>query len=1225
MAIIASCSSKSRPHKLLWHKEKGYEWARLPSRQNGHVGFKELGPRQTGIHFINHLSKEKIIKNRLMMNGSGVAAGDINGDGLPDLYFCQLNGTNKFYKNLGGYRFKDITTSALALKNYHCTGAVFADVNGDGHLDLLVSTYWHGTILFLNDGKGRFTRDRNSGLDSTSVGGTTMTLADINSNGYLDLYVAHNRGKTIRDSYTHAELSANKIVRRVGDSLKVIPPFNKHIKIIKGRNTPLLSEFGLKDVLYINRKSVDGKWLGFRKVKDLKDHFLSSTGKKTGLFPDWGLSARFEDINNDGLPDLYVCNDYSTPDRVWINQGHDVFKAINPLDIRHYSLSAMNIAIGDINDDGQQDLFVTDMLSPSHERRFREFKDITPFSSHVGEIKNQPQYTRNMLYLNRGDNSFEEIANYSGVGASDWSWASTFLDVNLDGYEDIIINNGYPYDVRDLDTKRALSRVQSQHPFDLQKEPHGFLTYPPLKTVDEIYRNNGNLTFTNVSEKWGFHDKDVAQGLAVADLNNNGYLDLITNRLNAPAVIYENRINAPRIAVRLIGNPPNTQAIGAKITLKGGTVFQDRIVVSGGNYLSGSSPELMFATNPDSTDQILTIYWRDGKKSVIDSVRANRIYRITESQIPGQPYGQVTHKVTPKPSFKDISKRLNFVDHEDTFNDFKIQPLLPIKLSQLGPGLAWLNFGNGHPDLLETSGKGGKLAILANQGHGHFRRKSLPGMKIDNVGDQTAVVGWQTSQGTNIVVGSSNYEENRGNPKVASTYHYLIRHSRIIRHDSIPGITSSTGPLAAVDYNRDGTVDLFVGGRFIPGAYPKAATSRLYKNIDGHFVLDKVNSKLFKHIGMVTGAVFSDYNRDGWPDLLLSTSWGSLKLFENDHGVFHDVSRQVGLDKYKGWWNGVATGDFNNDGYPDIVATNWGQNSSYRLVPGHPLRMYYTHANGKMAIITANYDMSMKAYVPIRELYTYGSVPIMLHRLKSFRQYSKSTLKQIIGSALSIIPYKEINTLQNMVFISNGGKHFAAHPLPVQAQLAPAFYAGVADYNNDGNEDIFLSQNFFDLPAGQARLDAGRGLWFKGNGKGQFKAVPGQASGIKIYGEQRGAALGDFNNDGRVDLAVSQNGGQTKLFENQTPKEGLLIRLVGPGGNLDAIGSGIRIVYKGGSKGPFREIQAGSGYWSQNSAIQVMGTAGNVKSIDIRWPDGSRQTVPAKPGQMDYVITYHGN
>lgn len=1227
LLLLVHCTPESRNTQFTWQQEDGYRWAKIDLPWFGNTGFERLSADDTGISFENKLKDESLIQNRVLMNGSGVTSGDINGDGRPDLYFTQVDGPNKLYLNEGNFSFREITESAgVGLSDYKSAGTVLADVDGDRDLDLLVTTYHNGTILFLNDGKGSFTRDQNSGLDTAAVGGTTMTLADIDGDGDLDLYVTHYNNEVVRDLYTPQELIGSNVAVRDGDRYDIKEEFQKYYTNIQSVKGPTLREIGTEDELYINQGGTGNSWGGFKKVENLEERFLSADGEPAGVGKNWGLTARFEDINDDGLPDLYICNDYWTLDQFWINQGDGVFKKIDPLKFRHMSLSAMAVAVGDVNNDGHSDFFVSDMLSPDHDRRLRQIKNLDPFPVQPGEIRNQPQYNHNTLYVNRGDNTFAETANYSGVDASGWSWASTFMDVNLDGRSDLIINTGYSYDALDLDTHARLERRNNQDPDNMERYLKSKLEYPPLDLVNRMYKNEGDLKFSEVSKAWGFEEEDVSHGLSLVDLNGDGALDLVTNRMNDQAGIFKNTSGASRIAVRLNGSAPNTQAIGARVTLSGGDQLQDRKVVSGGEYMSGSSTQLMFAAGDNNMDQMLTITWSDGKKSTIDSVQANRIYEVHEDSITKR-LNTTPQIGADKPVFKDVSDRIDFIDPENNYPDHMRQRFIPVKLSQLGPGVSWFDYDDdGQTDLLQTSGEDGQLMVFRNEGEGEFQKRSMSETRNMPEGDQTSVLGWQTENGLNMIVGRSDYEQNT--PGGSSAISYRIRNGEVQQIQEIEGTGSSTGPLAAADYNGDGTVDLFVGGRVIPGQYPKSASSALYEYEDGQFIPDTTNTDLLKEVGMVTGAVFTDYNSDGWPDLLISTEWGSLKLFQNDQGRLQEVTTEVGLDQYRGWWNGVATGDFNGDGRPDIVATNWGTNSRYQLVEGYPMRMYYGNLDGDNApdIIQANYNKEMEAYAPIRWLNFYSGFRPMYANVRSYKEYAESSLAKILGPMMKYMAYKEINTLQSMVLINKEGQqHFEPYPLPRAAQLSANFDASVADYNNDGNEDIFLSQNFFDLPPGDIRLDSGRGLWLRGKGNGQFTAVPGQRSGVKVYGEQRGAALGDYNSDGRVDLVVTQNGNHTKLYENQTDRQGFRIRLVGPAKNRDAIGAGIRMVYKDGQKGPERVIQAGSGYWSQNSPVQVIGSQQDSQPVAlfIQWPDGRTQDVPLQSDKWDYQIDYN--
>ncbi len=1215
MCSIYSCSDQST---LSWHQKENHRWAAVETDYFGSPGFELLDPSETNISFESFLTEEEIKENRNFLNGSGVAAGDIDGDGLVDLYFGQLNGPNKLYKNTGNFTFRDITKKAgVSHDGYYTTGTVFADVDGDGDLDLLVASLTKENVLYLNDGSGIFTRKENSGLTQGN-GSTSMALADVDQDGDLDLYITNYKEKEANDLFDLSELTWENMVKEGFDrsvtEYTLLPPYDQHFEIIYRQHMPPdQREVGSRDQFYLNNG--DGS---FTKVTDLENHFLTSSGEPMELNRGWGLTAKFHDLNGDMLPDLYVCNDFWTPDRVWINQGDGTFREIDELAIRNYSFSSMAVDFSDINRDGIWDFFVTEMLSSEHTRRTRQRISYDPREENIGDIANKPQYMRNSLYLGRQDHTFAEITYFSNTEATEWSWATRFLDVDLDGYEDLIINTGHAYDVQDLDTQESMNQ-QSMRSGPMEGT---ILQYPTLRLTNKALKNNGDLTFTEQSSKWGFDEKDISHGLASADYDRDGDLDLVLSRLNQAPAVYRNSSNAPRIGVRLIGTKPNTQAIGSKVKLTGGPVMQQEQVASGGEYLSSSDTFMTFAAEPENPNHQLEVRWPDGSSTKIDSVGPNQIYEIKQpTKTDPIPHQQADSAANP--IFEDFSERIAHRHHETYYNDFGIQALLPVKLSQQGPGVSWIDYdSDGDDDLFVSSGRDGQMGLYQNDGQGHFTEITDSLLFDEAVGDQTTILGLGTDNGTHLIVGSANYEQGYAN--APSGYQYLYEEKKIIEEKELPSILSTTGPLASADYDGDGDLDLFVGGRFNPARYPQDANSRLFKNENGSFVLDRTNSNKFRQVGLITGAVFTDIDKDGDQDLLCSREWDSILLFKNNSGNLQNVSSEVGLEQFNGWWNGITTGDFNNDGLPDIVATNWGRNSYYQLDSGKPLRMYYEDfdRDGRLEILEAYYNEDQQAYMPRKQLYSLrdpiGNVKM---NIQSHEEFSRSTVDELIGQNLeqSRVPYKTINTLASTLFL-NTGSGFEAHPLPKEAQFSIAYAVATADVNNDGNEDLFLSQNFFATPKLVPRQDAGRGLWLKGDGKGHFDVLSGSQSGIKIYGEQRGAALSDFDHDGKTDLAVSQNGAPTKLFRNQTEKRGITIQLRGDDSNTLAIGSGVRLVYADGSKGPLREIQAGSGYWSQNSAIQVLGYQQNVEAIEVQWYDGSTRQIPFVSGKMNYQI-----
>jgi enediyne biosynthesis protein E4 len=779
----------------------------------------------------------------------------------------------------------------------------------------------------------------------------------------------------------------------------------------------------------------------------------------------------------------------------------------------------MGVDFADFDRDGDDDFFVLDMLSREHRYRMTQ-KGNTPAQPRPpGDLLTQTQMRRNTFFENRGDGTFAEIANFAGVAGSEWSWNPVFIDVDLDGWEDLLVSNGFPYDMDNMDTKE---KVRAMGQLGVEQSRRTLLLFPKLATPNVAFRNNRNGTFSEIGAEWGFDSTEVSNGFATGDLDNDGDLDVVVNTLNGPALVYRNESTAPRIAVRLKGKAPNTQGIGARITVHGGPVQQSQEMIAGGRYVSGDDAMRVFACG-DSRKLKVEVVWRNGTRSIVESAEPNRIYEIDEAG--AQPMSTNAAPVVAT-LFEDVSAQIGHRHHETEFNDFEKQPSLPQRLSQFGPPLTWFDLdGNGWDDLIVGAGRGGKLEAFYNEG-GKFSKVTMGIVAPD---DLSSIVAWRKSKDVaELVVGVSHFETGGTNRLMLVD----MRGTNFTPAGSLK-VDAAIGALALTKAGE--TTVLFAGGKFVPGRFPEAAPSHLFLLRDGKWIEQKV--ALLEKFGAVTGAAWGDLNQDGKPELLVACDWGSIRILEFADGTLVDRSKDSGMEEWVGRWQSIATGDFDADGKMDFVAGNWGLNSYYNQAADGNAELYFGDYNdaGRIEMIEAHRWKDGRV-VPFRDKTFFAeSLPWVAQSFPTHERFAAASVREILGARAAKGTSVRTKSLASTVFLNRGGK-FEAVALPREAQFTPVFGIAVADFDGDGFEDAALAQNFFGTREADGPLDAGRGLILRGGASGKITPMSGIQSGVMAYGEQRGIAVADFDKDGRMDLAIGQNGTETKVYRNAKGK-----------------------------------------------------------------------------------------
>jgi len=1086
--------------------------------------FELLKPEATGITFANTLP-EKPDFNPLnylyYYNGGGVAAGDIDGDGLPDLYFTSNLGPNKLYRNKGNYQFEDITDKAgVADRDGWKTGVTMADVNGDGRLDIYVSgvdylTVHGHNVLYINNGNGTFAdRTREFGLEHAGYS-TQALFFDYDGDGDLDMYLLDHSTHTQRALEAQPQQSA-KGSPRTGDRL---------FRNDGNHFVDVTSAAGLHD-------GVDG----------------------------YGLGIVASDFNGDGCPDIYVTNDFQGDDYLYINNCDGTFTESIAKATGHTSRFSMGVDAADFNNDGRTDIVSLDML-PEREDILKTSAISETFDVYNRRIEAgyHPQYARNALQLNRGAGRFSEIAYLAGVAATDWSWAALFADLDNDGRKDLFVTNGIYRRPNDMDyiTYVGNEAVQaSLHDVITEANLSLLKKMPQVPLASYAFRNDGDLRFTNVAAAWGVAQPGFSNGAAYVDLNNSGSLDLVVNNINAPASIYRSHareINGNHyLTVELRGAGANTAGIGARVevTQKGVKQVVEQMPTRG--FLSSVDTRLHFGLGASGRVDSLTVIWPDHRFQTLANLEGDRIltlsqkdasqlypYRGRSSPAAGRarlPVGPVASAATSvAPMFTDVTSKsgVDFKHQEDTFYDYNREPLMPHLLSTEGPRLAVADVnGDGLDDFYVGGAKWQPGKLFIQQPNGAFRASTQSALAADSLSEDIGASFFDANGDGHpdllVVSGGNEFwgEQDALRPRL-----YLNdgRGNFQRARAALPDLFENGSCVAVGDFNGDGRPDLFVGSRVVSKSYGLIPRSHLLENDgNGHFVdvtLEKAPALL--DAGMVSSATWIDYDHDGKADLVVVGEWMPVRVFHQENGKLVDRTKQAGLSGTNGWWNSVEAVDLRGNGRQDLVLGNLGLNSWLHASAKEPARLYvndFSHTGGgNLEQILTSYNDGVSYPVAGRDELV-KKIPSLHGKYPSYKDFGASRIEDIFPTAdVRSAQVREAYTFASAVALNNGNGTFTLQPLPVEAQFAPIYASLAGDFDGDGKTDLLVGGNLYGVIPVLGRYDASYGLMLRGDGKGGFTSVDMEKSGIAIDGQVRDMRVLRGANGERLILVARNN------------------------------------------------------------------------------------------------------
>jgi hypothetical protein len=1066
-----------------------------------------LGPDSTGIRFRNTVIEDdraNYFRYMYMYHGGGVAAGDIDADGLPDLAFVSNRSGCALYRNLGGMKFQDISLSAgFKLDSTWATGVCMADVNADGRPDIYVCASgpaeWdpatrHGK-LFINLGGGKFKEDaQGSGL--AVEGHNTMAyFADLDQDQDLDCFIVGHR------SDFHETRKA----------------------ITDPRFTPVPDQ---SNRLFLN---------------DGTGHFTEHTeeaGLASRLF---GLGAAIGDLNGDGRNDIYVTNDLFAPDQMLVNDGTRApgevphFKDVALEQLMHTSFYSMGVDRADYNNDGFPDLYVVDMTPGDHRLNKENMASMAPaqFNLMVAHGMNH-QYMVNTLQLNNGDGTWSEVGQMAGVDRTDWSWAPLFCDLDNDGWKDLFVTNGIVRDIGNSDFRERVHRIAEEEGTSRAFQP--ILDLAPKHFPEKmIYRNNHDLTFTPAMDRWNCHHRGWSTGATYADLDRDGDLDLVTVDVNSPVTVIRNltRENSDGGYLQLVlkGEEKNPAGIGSTAALYSASGLQVCDLFTSRGFQSSVEPLLHFGV-PDERIDSVVITWPDGKQTLLNAPGLDQRLVVDRSVLRSAPCG---HRSSPMFAEVSAGVGLDVAHHENAFDDFAVETLLPQRQSAHGPAAAVADVnGDGLDDLFITASAGTSCTLFMQGTSGAFTKPSAqPWEKFkasefigahffDADGDHDRDL-YLAAGSTEFPPGSEQYRDRL----FLNNGHGTFTHAE----SALPDARTSTQAVASGDIDGDGDLDLFVGGRNVPGAWPAPPTSQVLINDQGTFT-DASATWLagMPAPGLVTDALFADIDDDKRPELLLCGEWMPLRILKSAQGKFVDIAPTVLDTSLIGWWQSITAGDIDADGDIDIVAGNLGLNNKFHPSAEHPLKVYMSDFDGTNTNDIVLAKTGDKCELPVRgRECSSGQMPFIKEKFPTYKAFANATLENIYGpERLAKAVRLKVTTFASIVLVNDNG-HFTAKPLPMAAQIAPIRSIVLADVNADGHQDMLIAGNLYGAEVETARYDAGTGLLLLGDAAHNLVPVSALRSGISIPYDTRHLLPLRIAGAGNCFVAVN-NDGPVRIF-----------------------------------------------------------------------------------------------